>query len=62
MEHGRISRNMKSVSSGSRERKIIKRVRSWLRMNAGGVPNTCKSSGEVAEIQSMICFFLAADG
>ena len=23
---------------------IHKRVRSWLRMNAGGVPNTCKSS------------------
>ena len=21
------------------------RVRSWLRMNAGGVPNTCKSNG-----------------
>ena len=41
---------------------IFQRVRSWLRMNAGGVPNTCKSSGEVAEIQSMICFFLAADG
>ena len=37
---------MKSVLSGSRERKIFKRVRSWLRMNAGGVPNTCKSSGD----------------
>ena len=24
------------------------RVRSWLRMNAGGVPNTCKSNGMVA--------------
>jgi len=23
------------------------RVRSWLRMNAGGVPNTCKSNGVV---------------
>ena len=23
----------------------IMRVRSWLRMNAGGVPNTCKSNG-----------------
>ena len=22
------------------------RVRSWLRMNAGGVPNTCKSNGD----------------
>ena len=34
------------------------RVRSWLRMNAGGVPNTCKSSGV-----KRACFFhLAADG
>ena len=24
------------------------RVRSWLRMNAGGVPNTCKSNDETA--------------
>ena len=24
---------------------ILLRVWSWLRMNAGGVPNTCKSSG-----------------
>ena len=24
------------------------RVRSWLRMNAGGVPNTCKSNGVYA--------------
>ena len=24
------------------------RVRSWLRMNAGGVPNTCKSNGVVS--------------
>ena len=23
------------------------RVRSWLRMNAGGVPNTCKSNGDL---------------
>ena len=23
---------------------LIMRVRSWLRMNAGGVPNTCKSN------------------
>ena len=23
------------------------RVRSWLRMNAGGVPNTCKSNGVI---------------
>ena len=25
------------------------RVRSWLRMNAGGVPNTCKSNGVLDE-------------
>ena len=25
------------------------RVRSWLRMNAGGVPNTCKSNGVLKE-------------
>ena len=25
------------------------RVRSWLRMNAGGVPNTCKSNGVLEE-------------
>ena len=25
------------------------RVRSWLRMNAGGVPNTCKSNGTFTE-------------
>ena len=25
---------------------LERRVRSWLRMNAGGAPNTCKSSGE----------------
>ena len=63
MEHGRISRNMKSVSSGSRERKIIKRVRSWLRMNAGGVPNTCKSSGvQCLSDFGQINLYLAADG
>ena len=27
---------------------IFKRVWSWLRMNAGGVPNTCKSNGVVS--------------
>ena len=26
------------------------RVRSWLRMNAGGVPNTCKSNGVLIEV------------
>jgi hypothetical protein len=31
------------------ERTTIKmRVRSWLRMNAGGVPNTCKSNEVIA--------------
>ena len=33
--------------TGSRfHRDFGRRVRSWLRMNAGGAPNTCKSSGE----------------
>ena len=34
-------------SAGSRGRSISfeRRVRSWLRMNAGGAPNTCKSNG-----------------
>ncbi len=29
------------------------RVRSWLRMNAGGVPNTCKSNGQFKLILRM---------
>ena len=31
--------------------KIFLRVRSWLRMNAGGVLNTCKSNEAVPEAQ-----------
>ena len=32
------------------------RVRSWLRMNAGGVLNTCKSNGVVSpnELESLL--------
>ena len=30
------------------------RVRSWLRMNAGGVPNTCKSNGRFEKSLRMI--------
>ena len=30
------------------------RVRSWLRMNAGGVPNTCKSNGAMIEVFGQI--------
>ena len=30
-------------------RDLKTRVRSWLRMNAGGVPNTCKSNGDILE-------------
>ena len=30
--------------------RINTRVLSWLRTNAGGVPNTCKSSGDVEEL------------
>ena len=30
-------------------RDLKTRVRSWLRMNAGGVPNTCKSNGVIKE-------------
>ena len=29
---------------------FLRRVWSWLRMNAGGVPNTCKSSGKVLTV------------
>ena len=32
------------ISTFSEEKVLIMRVRSWLRMNAGGVPNTCKSN------------------
>ena len=31
--------------TGGMKRRINMRVWSWLRMNAGGVPNTCKSNG-----------------
>ena len=34
-----------SVTLNRKEQNIKVRVRSWLRMNAGGVPNTCKSNG-----------------
>ena len=43
--NGKITEKV-SCSTDSRIN-FFKRVRSWLRMNAGGVPNTCKSSGEV---------------
>ena len=36
----------KTVTSPEDDETILNmRVRSWLRMNAGGVPNTCKSNG-----------------
>ncbi len=36
----------KTVTSSEDDETILNmRVRSWLRMNAGGVPNTCKSNG-----------------
>ena len=36
----------KTVTSPEGDETILNmRVRSWLRMNAGGVPNTCKSNG-----------------
>ena len=39
------------------------RVRSWLRMNAGGVPNTCKSNGVIVfETFGWIYNNLVADG
>ena len=34
-----------SQSLSKKERTLNMRVWSWLRMNAGGVPNTCKSNG-----------------
>ena len=30
------------------------RVRSWLRINAGGVPNTCKSNAKVEQSMSRV--------
>ena len=46
---------------------VKSRVRSWLRMNAGGVPNTCKSNGASALMLEMLaskesCKCLVADG
>ena len=48
-------------------KKFLSRVRSWLRMNAGGVPNTCKSNGVIALMLEMLaskesCDHLVADG
>ena len=42
-----VSRSSKR-SSRFCQAKFFKRVWSWLRMNAGGVPNTCKSNGVVS--------------
>ena len=39
-------RTSESWRSSDPRSTILTRVRSWLRMNAGGVPNTCKSSDE----------------
>ena len=39
--------NKTATSSEDDETILNMRVRSWLRMNAGGVPNTCKSNGVV---------------
>src|SRR5699024_12421048 len=43
---------------------ILWRVCSWLRMNAGGVPNTCKSSAGSSSIilRGDCCVVRAADG
>ena len=38
------------------------RVWSWLRMNAGGVPNTCKSNGTTGRSFRSDSFSLVADG
>ena len=38
------------------------RVWSWLRMNAGGVPNTCKSNGTIQRCFRTDLFSLVADG
>ena len=38
------------------------RVWSWLRMNAGGVPNTCKSNGTIWRCFRTDLFSLVADG
>ena len=38
------------------------RVWSWLRMNAGGVPNTCKSNGTILRCFRTDLYSLVADG
>ena len=40
------------VSMSLHEKVFLWRVRFWLRMNAGGVLNTCKSNGESAMVSS----------
>ena len=42
---GRFQAKRKSSAPVSPVRPFGRRVRSWLRMNAGGAPNTCKSNG-----------------
>ena len=37
---------------GGRQAPIGRRVRSWLRMNAGGAPNTCKSNGTHPRVEA----------
>ena len=51
-------RKIKTLSE-DRE-KFNMRVRSWLRMNAGGVPNTCKSNGHKKKLRWKL--MLVADG
>ena len=36
----------------SRNHIFGRRVRSWLRMNAGGAPNTCKSNGTHLRVEA----------
>ena len=42
---GRIANGLFYVGANAQNFKM--RVRSWLRMNAGGVLNTCKSNGDM---------------
>ena len=41
----KAERSRAGPGSGGGDPFFERRVRSWLRMNAGGAPNTCKSSG-----------------
>ena len=54
----KIERSEETSQLLSKQENSNMRVRSWLRMNAGGVPNTCKSNEQRGACSSK----LVADG